>query len=224
MRTPFLSLFSQVNKGLLYILISFHILIIAASNYLVQLPFSLWGVHSNWGVFTFPFIFLLTDLTVRVLGERYAKKVVFLAMFPTMIVSYVVSVVFLDGKYQGFLALASFDFHIARIAFASFLAYLSGQLLDITIFTKLRRLKKWWVAPSISTLIGDMLDTLIFFFLAFYASSDSFLANHWPGIAAVDCIFKLVISFLFFLPAYGVFIGPLEQLIKHQHPSASQSS
>lgn len=217
MQKTFLTLFSQVNKRLLYNLILLHVFIIAASNYLVQLPFTLWGVHSNWGIFTFPFVFLLTDLTVRVLGELYAKRVVFLAMFPTMIVSYCVSVLFLDGKYQGFLSLVNFDFHIARIAFASFLAYLSGQLLDIVIFARLRHLKRWWIAPSISTLIGDMLDTFIFFFLAFYASSDPFLAYHWIEIAAVDCLFKVVVSFLFFLPVYGFLIAPLQQLVKAQH-------
>ena len=36
-------------------------------------------------------------------------------------------------------------------ALASFAAYAVGQLLDIFVFDKLRRLKAWWVAPAAST-------------------------------------------------------------------------
>jgi uncharacterized integral membrane protein (TIGR00697 family) len=39
----------------------FHILIIASSNYLVQLPITIFGFHTTWGAFSFPFIFLATD-------------------------------------------------------------------------------------------------------------------------------------------------------------------
>lgn len=47
----------QANKALAYLVAS-HLVIIAASNYLVQLPFTLFGFHSTWGAFSFPFIFL----------------------------------------------------------------------------------------------------------------------------------------------------------------------
>ncbi len=56
----------QQAKALLY-LAMFHLLIIASSNYLVQIPFTILGFHTTWGAFTFPFIFLATDLTVRIL-------------------------------------------------------------------------------------------------------------------------------------------------------------
>ena len=35
-----------------------HNVVIVASNYLVQLPFEIFGVKTTWGVFTYPFIFL----------------------------------------------------------------------------------------------------------------------------------------------------------------------
>ncbi|HCF2345493.1 TPA: queuosine precursor transporter, partial [Pseudomonas aeruginosa] len=55
-------------RGTLAGLIVFHIFIIIASNYLVQLPVTLFGWHTTWGAFSFPFIFLATDLTVRLMG------------------------------------------------------------------------------------------------------------------------------------------------------------
>ena len=100
-----------------------------------------------------------------------------------------------------------------RIAFASFVAYLIGQLMDITVFAKLRQAKAWWVAPAASTLVGNLVDTLVFFSIAFYASSDVFMATHWPEIASVDYAFKLIVSLGLFLPAYGVLLKVLQDKI-----------
>ena len=58
---------NQRNLNLLLSLSLFHIITIAASNYLVQIPFQFFDMHTTWGAFTFPFIFLATDLTVRIL-------------------------------------------------------------------------------------------------------------------------------------------------------------
>ena len=66
----------QRLRNTLIALVLFHILIIIASNYLVQLPITLFGWHTTWGAFSFPFIFLATDLTVRLLGKQAARRVI----------------------------------------------------------------------------------------------------------------------------------------------------
>ncbi len=172
----------QQAKALLY-LAMFHLLIIASSNYLVQIPFTILGFHTTWGAFTFPFIFLATDLTVRIFGASLARKIIFLVMIPSLIVSYVLSVLFAQGAFQGIETLSSFNGFVGRIAIASLLAYLLGQVLDIQVFNRLRQLKKWWIAPAASTLFGNGLDTLAFFGIAFYQSPDPFMAQHWQEIA-----------------------------------------
>lgn len=199
---------AQLQKALIW-LAFFHILIIAASNYLVQFPFEVFGFHTTWGAFTFPFIFLATDLTVRIFGQRLARRIIFWVMLPALVLSYVVSVLFHEGAWTGWAALASFNGFVGRIALASFAAYALGQLLDIFVFNKLRRLKSWWIAPTASTFLGNALDTLVFFSVAFYASSDAFMAANWREIAFIDYLFKLVICTLFFLPAYGILLNVL---------------
>lgn len=194
------------QKKALFWLSFFHILVIAASNYLVQFPFEILGFHTTWGAFTFPFIFLTTDLTVRIFGSALARRIIFWVMMPALAVSYVLSVLFHDGTWAGWAGLSSFHGFVARIALASFAAYVVGQLLDIHVFNRLRRLKAWWVAPSASTVLGNAMDTLVFFAVAFYLSSDAFMAAHWPEIALVDYGFKMLICGLFFLPAYGVLL------------------
>lgn len=203
---------TQVRRALL-LLAGFHIIIICASNYLVQLPFQIFELHTTWGAFSFPFVYLATDLTVRIFGQQAARKIIFVAMLPALIISYLMGVVFHQGSFQGAAALLEFNSFVFRIAFASFAAYLIGQLMDIFVFAKLRQTKSWWVAPSASTIIGNLVDTLVFFSLAFYASTDSFMAANWPEIAMVDYGFKLIVSLGLFLPAYGLLLKVLQDKI-----------
>lgn len=199
---------AQKQKALGY-LVLFHLLVIASSNYLVQLPFTVFGFHTTWGAFTFPFIFLATDLTVRILGAPMARKTVLMVMMPALVISYILSVLFFQGEYQGLAHLGEFNLFVARIAIASFMAYLLGQILDVSVFNRLRQLKQWWVAPTCSTIFGNAIDTLAFFSIAFYQSPDAFMAANWTEIALVDYSFKLIISLGLFVPMYGVLLNYL---------------
>ena len=187
----------------------FHITIIAASNYFVQMPVVILGFHSTWGAFTFPFVFLATDLTVRIFGASLARKIIFWVMIPALFLSYLLSTLFFEGQWQGLSALSSFNLFVARIAFASFMAYLLGQLLDVQVFNRLRQLKTWWIAPSAAAVFGNLFDTLAFFSVAFYKSDDAFMAAHWVEISLVDYAIKMLICAIFFLPMYGILLNML---------------
>ena len=191
----------------------FHIAIIAASNYLVQLRITLFGLHTTWGAFTFPFIFLATDLTVRIFGAELARRIIFWVMLPALLLSYLLGVLFFEGQYQGAAQMMSFNLVVARIACASFMAYLLGQILDVSVFNRLRQSPRWWLAPTVSTLFGNLLDTLAFFSIAFWRSPDPFMAEHWVEIASVDYGIKLLISLGLFVPAYGVLLRYLQAKI-----------
>jgi len=196
----------------------FHITIITSSNYLVQLPISIFGFHTTWGAFTFPFIFLATDLTVRIFGAPLARRIILAVMIPALVISYVVSTVTFQGEWQGFAALAHFNLLVARIAVASFMAYVLGQILDVHVFNRLRQRQRWWIAPAAAMLFGNISDTLAFFFIAFYKSSDAFMAANWVEIALVDYSFKIMICLLFFLPMYGVLLNMLLKRLASGQP------
>lgn len=197
----------------LFWLVSLHIFIIAISNYLVQIPVGLFGFITTWGAVTFPFIFLITDLTVRIFGQQLARRIIFFAMLPALIISYYFSVVFSDGQFVGHAHLLDFNLFVFRIVLASFSAYVVGQLLDIQVFNRLRKLKIWWIAPLASTLIGNLVDSFCFFAIAFYQSPDPFMAAHWIEIGAIDYLFKIVMGVLIFLPLYGVILGKLQKML-----------
>ena len=126
---------------------------------------------------------------------------------------------------QGFGALAHFNLFVARIATASFMAYALGQILDVHVFNRLRQSRRWWLAPTASTLFGNVSDTLAFFFIAFWRSPDAFMAEHWMEIALVDYCFKVLISIVFFLPMYGVLLNMLlKRLADKSEINALQAS
>lgn len=148
---------------------------VAASNYLVQLPINDW---LTWGALTYPVSFLVTDLTTRLQGPARARVVV--------VIGFAIAV------------LVSMWLATPRIALASGAAFLAGQLLDIQVFQRLRR-GSWWRAPLVSSTTASIVDTAIFFTLAF-----AFTGLPWLGWAAGDLVVKLVLAVLFLAPFRGV--------------------
>jgi len=194
-----------------FLLVLAHVAIISISNILVQYPLTFFGLHSTWGSFTYPLIFIFTDLSTRLLGAPVARKIVFSAMIPALLISLLVTNFF---SHQD---LWSVNTVVLRIAFASFCAYLAGQLLDIFCFQSLRRKQQWWLPPVVATLLGNIVDTYLFFAVAFWHSRDSFMGMHWLQIANIDLLCKIVISGFSVIPLYGLILSLL--LRKRQHES-----
>jgi len=213
---------SPPQRRALAALIGFHVLVIIVSNYLVQLPVEVFGWQTTWGAFSFPLIFLSTDLTVRLLGKSAARRAIAFAMLPALLASYGVSALFQQAEFRGFETLLAFNTFVFRISLASFLAYVVGQLLDIQVFDRLRRLPQWWIAPTASTILGGMVDTFVFFSVAFWRSSDEFMAANWVEIGSVDYCIKLAIMLMLMVPLYGMLLNLLLRLLGGRAPLATR--
>jgi hypothetical protein len=135
--------------------------IVVASNILVQ-HLILDGLLT-WGAFTYPLAFLVTDLMNRIYGPSEARRVVFAGFVTGVTCSLIGSQVMMQGDGYEYPAVAF------RIAVASGVAFLAAQLTDVFIFNRLRD-GQWWRAPLASTVIGSILDTVLFFTIAFSAS------------------------------------------------------
>lgn len=186
--------------------------VVAASNVLVQF---LAGDWLTWGAFTYPFAFLVTDLINRFHGSRRARQVVAAGFVVGLACSFVGSRI--DGPFGPLVS--------PRVALGSATAFLVGQLLDIAVFNRLRR-ASWWRAPFAASAAGSVLDTAIFFPLAFAAplafiapGVDVGWANEpvallgrgpvlplWVSLAVADLSVKLAIA-LFALAPFRAAIG-----------------
>ena len=188
--------------------------IVVASNILVQIPL---GGYLTWGALTYPFAFLVTDLTNRLKGPVAARRVVLAGFAVGLACSFVGTQV--EGEFGPLVTL--------RVALASGLAFLCAQLLDIAVFNRLRA-GQWWKAPFVSTLASSTLDTAIFFPIAFSAvlvvlepANDVTWAGGavpllglgpegplWLSLAVADWMVKIAIACIALVP-FRIILGRL---------------
>lgn len=203
--------------------------VVMASNYLVQYPVEYFLGPVNladtltWGAFTYPIAFLVTDLVNRQFGAPAARKVVISGFVLALCVP-MAFWVFNDA------------FTTPRILVASGTAFLVAQFLDVALFDRMRRMT-WWKAPVISSLTASLIDTVMFFGLAFAAAfafidtgfgmedgslpftiplfgvSGAFEVPLWMSLAAGDYMTKILVATLLLAP-YRIFLGYVGALPK----------
>jgi hypothetical protein len=198
-------LLEGVDKKMMMKLALLHVAIIVVSNALVSIPVEIFGYKLTWAAFTFPLVVLATDLTVRMLGKNIARATI-TAAYPLAIIGSIL-VVMAEGAPSS-VAL--------RIGFASATAYAVGTLLDVYVFQYLREnwSKQWWIAPAVSTIAANIIDTYTFFWVAFNNSADEYMAANWIEIAGSQVVLKIAIGLIIFLPAYGVLLKYLQSKVK----------
>ena len=158
-------------------------LIVIISNYLVQFPIQYYGLENilTYGAFSYPVTFLITDLANRAYGKNLARGVVLIGFFIGISLTLIVS--------------TNFDEIISiRIAIGSAVAFLIAQNLDVNIFDKLRK-KSWYVAPVTSSFFGSIVDTFLFFSIAFYGTGIP-----WLSLSIGDLLVKLIVALIMLIP------------------------
>ena len=197
--------FKDVDRSMLMKLVILHVAVIVVSNALVGIPVEIFGVKLTWAAFTFPLVVIATDLTVRLLGKQIARSTIAVA-YPFAIIGSI-AVVLLEGAPTS-VAL--------RIGFASATAYAIGTMLDVYVFQHIREKwsNNWWLAPAVSTVAANIIDTYTFFFTAFSGSANEYMAANWMEIAGSQTILKIFVGLIIFLPAYGVLLNQLQKKYK----------
>ena len=174
-----------------------HVCIIVLSNILVSIPIIFFGFKVTLAAFSFPLVIVATDLTTRLLGKSLAQGIITYS-FPFAVLSSIMILYF----YENPISLS------IRIGLASAIAYALGVLIDINAFQFIReKYSKWWIAPALSTVVSNLIDSYTFFFSAFYKSEDLYMSNNWLEICITQTVIKIIIGFLFFLPLYGVLLN-----------------
>ena len=193
---------------------SFKKLVIALAVYLASIfaantlglkimPF-LFGSHLSVVVFSFPVVFLMTDVVGEVYGKRVAK---FFVLAGFISIALFVGYSFLslampwskDGEWarQGYNLIFGIS---ARIAVASLTAFLIAEYQDVLSFFFFRErwgVKFFWLRSNLSNLWSQLLDTMIFMTIAF------------AGIYPTHILINIIISWWLYKVAMGVLYTPL---------------
>ncbi len=158
-------------------------LVVTLSNYLVQFPVNYFGLQDllTYGAFSYPVAFLITDLSNRRYGKKTAKKIVYLGFVLGVFLTF-----YFSTNYSDLISI--------RIALGSGTAFLVAQLIDVNIFDKLRK-KIWFAAPLVSSLIGSIVDTFLFFSISFYGTG-----INWVSLSIGDLLVKVFVALLMLIP------------------------
>ena len=70
------------------------------------------------------------------------------------------------------------------------------------------------MAPALSTIAANIIDTYTFFAVAFNNSANEYMAANWVEIAGSQTVLKIVVGLVVFLPAYGILLNRLQKTYK----------
>ena len=175
----------MIKKGnqLFFFLAFLMALAVTLSNYLVKFPVNYFGLKNllTYGAFSYPIAFLITDLSNRRYGKNIAKKIVYLGFVLGIFLTF-----FFSTNYSDLISI--------RIAIGSGTAFLVAQLIDVNVFDLLRK-KEWFIAPLASSLIGSIIDTFLFFSIAFYGTN-----INWITLSFGDLLVKIFVALLMLIP------------------------
>ncbi len=199
---------------------AFRKLLIALAVYLTSLfaantlglkimPF-LFGTHLSVAVFSFPVVFLMTDVIGEIYGKKIAKYFV-LAGFVSvsMFIGYSLISLAMPWAEAGMWVHDSYNqvFGVTvRIAVASLLAFAIAQYQDVLSFFFFKAKfgqANFWLRSNLSNLWSQFLDTTIFMVVAFLpVPFIPFLADGYPVPVLVSIIFtwwlyKVAMGFLY---------------------------
>ena len=158
------------------------------------------GLTATLGNSLYASTFLATDILNEKYGKKEAKKAVWLGFSSLLIMVLVMQfgLKFISAESdfaQG--SLETIFGLIPQIAIGSMVAYLASQHLDVIIFSALRKIfpkdSQFWIRNNGSTLISQLLDTLIFTSIAFWGV---FPFDVWLQIFISTYVLKFIVSIL----------------------------
>lgn len=185
----------------LMVLLSLFVGLLIGMNLLGSKIVSLLGIPVSVGIFMVPLTFLITDIVAEVHGRKTAQWFIYggvIALLMTL--AYVTLFVYLEpqsrfsslnGAYVTTFGLS------ARIIIASIVALVVSQLHDIFAFEYWKKRthgKMLWLRNNLSTIVSQMLDTIIFMFIAFYQIAPKFTAMFILSLAVPYYLFKVVFA------------------------------
>ena len=173
----------KIKNKFFFILIILMAIVVALSNYLVQFPIKYFNLQNilTYGAFSYPIAFLITDLSNRIYGKFFAKKIVYFGFTLGVILT-----LYYSTNYSDLISI--------RIAIGSGIAFLVAQLIDINIFDKYRK-RIWFMAPLTSSLVGSTIDTFLFFSISFYGTG-----INWVTLSIGDLIVKILVALIMLIP------------------------
>ena len=170
------------------------------SNLFATKVFTLgWGINLPGSVIIFPISYILNDCFTEVWGYRKARLVIwtafaanFAAVLLGQIVVWLPAASFWDGGEH-----FDYMFNMApRVTFASLLAFLAGSTLNALVMSKMKvadKGRRFGVRAIVSSVAGELLDSLIFIPLAFIGTPIRLLVTMMLAQVSTKVLYEIII-------------------------------
>lgn len=168
------------------------------ANIQVVKTIEMFGLVMTLGNTIYATIYLTSDLLNEKYGEKEAKKAVWFGFFTLIMTTIIMQMVLLFAPQESDIsqrALETLFGLMPRLALGSLMAYVCSQYIDVKIYSFLKRAcprpNQLWIRNNGSTIISQLLDSLIFCSIAFLGVYPS---EVWLQIVLTTYLIKFVVS------------------------------
>jgi uncharacterized integral membrane protein (TIGR00697 family) len=175
------------------------------------------GFIFDGGALLFPFTYIFGDVLSEIFGYKKARFSILLSFGLQILASgllLLVQILPADPSWGYQEAYESILGFFPRIVIASLLAYVCGQIMNALVLVKIKEKfgeKRMWVRLVGSTIVGELLDSLIFCFIARWGELSVPELFNYAVVGGFA--YKTVVEILF-LPLTYIVIKYIKKLVK----------
>jgi len=170
------------------------------------MPF-IFGTHLSVAVFSFPIVFIMTDVIGEVYGKKMAKNFVLAGIISIVLfLLYTIISSLFPWSEKGLWARESYDliFSVSfRMSIASLFAFVIAEYQDVFsffFFKKKLGAKHFWIRSNLSNVWSQLLDSVIFTVIAF------------TGLYSIPTMIMMTIPWWIYKVFMGFLFTPLSYL------------
>ncbi len=190
-----------MNDRKTVILIAIFVAALVAANLLGSKITTLFGVSVSVGIFAYPLTFLITDIIEEVYGAEKSRHLI-TAGFVTLVFLFLL--VFISRALPPAQRFADHSEsyntifgNSLRIIIASLIAFVISQYHDVWAFAKLKQQthgKYLWLRNNVSTWLSQLIDTVLFMFIAFYQVTPRYDTSFLISLIVPYWLFKILFA------------------------------
>ena len=155
------------------------------------LDLGFYKLNASVAIFLIPLLFTINDVIIEVHGAERARSVVRSGLLMIgLVFGFIMLAISLPPSKRFMETEGAYDTVFgksARISLASLTAFALADFLDIYIFSKIRQKfgkSKLWLRNNASNFIAQLIDTVVFMTLAFYAFDRGF-GDNWSFLVSL---------------------------------------
>lgn len=222
--THYLQSHLKISKAQLFaILTALTSTVLIVSNLASTKMFDFFGTGLVWdgGAVLFPLSYILGDIITEIFGFENAKKVIWTAFAMNLVAVGALFIVQLLPPGPGWgnqIAYETIIGFMPRIVAGSLIAFVTGQILNAYVFVKIKEMtygKHLWQRAIGSSLVGDLVDTVIFTTIAFIGTISTM---QFIGLLVIAYTSKIIGETILLPVTYGA-INLCKKLLENEEES-----